>query len=233
MRGWLLSIALWFCVACTPQSAEPETQRARMVEEQIAGRGIRDPRVLDAMRSVPRHEFVPERLRAEAYGDHPLPIGHEQTISQPYIVALMTQELKPKAGDKVLEIGTGSGYQAAVLAKLVKDVYSIEIVEPLGKRAAADLRRLGFANVHTRVGDGYAGWPEEAPFDAIIVTCAPEDVPPALVAQLKEGGRMVIPVGKNEAQTLFVMVKRAGRMEEKQRVPVRFVPMTRGPVRSR
>lgn len=203
-----------------------------MVNEQLAKRDIRNDRVLEAMRSVPRHEFVPENLRALAYEDRPLPIGFEQTISQPYIVALMTQELDPKPADKVLEIGTGSGYQAAVLAKLVKEVYSIEIVEPLGRRAAADLKRLGFTNVHTRVGDGYAGWPEHAPFDAIIVTCAPEKVPPALVEQLKDGGRMVIPVGDENAQTLYLMVKRGGAMQERERIPVRFVPMTRGPARA-
>jgi protein-L-isoaspartate(D-aspartate) O-methyltransferase len=202
-----------------------------MVEEQLASRGIRDERVLEAMRAVPRHELVPPDRRKSAYEDRPLSIGHDQTISQPYIVALMTQELQPKPTDKVLEIGTGSGYQAAVLAKLTRAVYTIEIVEPLGKRAAADLERLGFKNVHTRVGDGYAGWPEEAPFDAVIVTCAPEKIPPALVEQLKDGGRMVIPVGNESSQELYIMVKRGQKMETRDKVPVRFVPMTRSPSR--
>jgi protein-L-isoaspartate(D-aspartate) O-methyltransferase len=232
MRGYLLPIAI-LCAACAPEAEVPDDARARMVNQQLAKRDIRNARVLDAMRAVPRHEFVPEKLRALAYEDRPLPIGFEQTISQPYIVALMTQELDPKPADRVLEIGTGSGYQAAVLAKLVKEVYSIEIVEPLGRRAAADLKRLGFTNVHTRVGDGYAGWPDHAPFDAIIVTCAPEKVPPALVEQLKDGGRMVIPVGNESSQTLYLMVKRGGVMQERERIPVRFVPMTRGPARER
>jgi protein-L-isoaspartate(D-aspartate) O-methyltransferase len=218
---------LFIAVCCV------EKLRTRMVDEQLAERGIRNERVLDAMRAVPRHEFVPAERRKDAYEDRPLPIGYDQTISQPYIVALMTQELQPAATDKVLEIGTGSGYQAAVLAKLVRDVYSIEIVEPLGTRATADLRRLGFKNVHTKIGDGYAGWPEEAPFVAVIVTCAPDKVPPALVEQLKDGGRMVIPVGDARSQKLFVMVKRGGKMETRDEVDVRFVPMTRGPARKR
>src|SRR5687767_11219188 len=168
MKRWVLAAAL-FCAACSPQAEDRmEEGRARMVKEQLAGRDITDKRVLDAMRSVPRHEFVPKELRSLAYADSALHIGHEQTISQPYIVALMTQALAPKPTDRICEVGTGSGYQAAVLAKLVRDVYSIEIVEPLAKRAAADLARLGFTNVHTKAGDGYAGWPEHAPFDAII-----------------------------------------------------------------
>jgi protein-L-isoaspartate(D-aspartate) O-methyltransferase len=232
MNWWLPAVAM-FCAACSPQAEDRFAEgRARMVKEQLAGRDITDKRVLDIMRSVPRHEFVPKELRPLAYADHALHIGHEQTISQPYIVALMTQALAPKAEDRVLEVGTGSGYQAAVLAKLVRDVYSIEIVEPLARRAAADLARLGFTNVHTKAGDGYAGWPEHAPFDAIIVTCAPEKIPPPLVEQLKEGGRMVIPVGR-EDQRLYLMEKRDGVMREREMIPVRFVPMTRGAPRAK
>jgi len=232
MKRWVLAVAL-FCAACSPQAEDRfEQGRARMVKEQLVGRDITDQRVLEVMRAVPRHEFVPKELRSMAYADHALHIGYEQTISQPYIVALMTQALAPKPTDRVLEVGTGSGYQAAVLAKLVRDVYSIEIVEPLAKRAAADLERLGFKNVHTKAGDGYAGWPEHAPFDAIIVTCAPTKIPPALVEQLKEGGRMVIPVG-SEDQRLYLMEKRDGSMREREMIPVRFVPMTRGAPRSK
>jgi protein-L-isoaspartate(D-aspartate) O-methyltransferase len=202
--------------------------RERMVEYQLEGpgRGIRNPRVLEAMRTVPRHEFVPEHLRSDAYEDHPLPIGHGQTISQPYIVAYMTEQLDPKPTDKVLEVGTGSGYQAAVLARLVKGVYSIEIVEPLGRRAEADLKRLGYTNVHVRVGDGYQGWPGEAPFDAVIVTCAPDHVPQPLTDQLKEGGKMIIPVGGFGDQALYLLEKRDGQIKQRAVLPVRFVPMT-------
>lgn len=168
-----------------------------MVEEQIAGRGVENAAVLDALRQVPRHLFIPESVRDQAYEDFPLPIGEGQTISQPYIVALMTQLADLGPEDKVLEIGTGSGYQAAVLSRLAREVYSIEILEPLGRRAAGTLQRLGYDNVHVRVGDGYGGWPEEAPFDAILVTAAaPDQPPPPLEEQLKVGGRMVIPVGK-------------------------------------
>jgi protein-L-isoaspartate(D-aspartate) O-methyltransferase len=203
--------------------------RERMVERQLAaaGRGITDPRVLAVMGQVPRHEFVPAELRDQAYADHPLPIGHDQTISQPFVVAFMTEQLAPKPGDKVLEIGTGSGYQAAVLAGLVKVVYSIEIIEPLARRAAADLRRLGYANVIVRAGDGYKGWPEAAPFDAIIVTCAPDHVPQPLVDQLAEGGRMIIPVGGALGQELHLLRKQAGKVGQQAVLPVRFVPMTR------
>lgn len=197
-----------------------------MVETQISARRIRDSRVLAAIQSVPRHEFVPAELRAHAYEDRPLPIGYDQTISQPYIVAFMTEQLAPQPTQRVLEIGTGSGYQAAVLAKLVAEVYTIEIVEPLAKRATADLSRLGFENVHVRAGDGYQGWPEAAPFDAIIVTCAPEHVPEPLVRQLKDGGRMIIPVGESGRQQLYVLEKRSGKVERRAVLPVRFVPMT-------
>src|SRR5512139_467223 len=170
--------------------------RAAMVANQIASRGVKDARVLEAMRTVPRHEFVPPPVRDDAYVDSPLPIGHGQTISQPYIVALMTELARPAPGDRVLEVGTGSGYQAAVLSRLVDKVFSVELVEPLAESAAATLRRLGYANVVVRNGDGYLGWPDEAPFDIIMVTAAPEAVPRALVAQLKPGGRMIVPVGR-------------------------------------
>jgi protein-L-isoaspartate(D-aspartate) O-methyltransferase len=199
-----------------------------MVTDQLAGpgRNITNARVLAAMGKVPRHELVPESLRSRAYADSPLPIGHEQTISQPFIVAFMTEQLDPKRTDKVLEVGTGSGYQAAVLAELVAQVYTIEIVDALAKGAAADLKRLGYTNIFVRAGDGYKGWPEAAPFDAIIVTCAPENVPPPLIEQLKDGGRMIIPVGPAGDQQLLLLNKRSGRLERQAVLPVRFVPMT-------
>lgn len=197
--------------------------RARMVRDQMPDIPAD---VLSVMARVPRHEFVPESGQALAYEDMPLPIGHGQTISQPYIVALMTAQLNPQNTDRVLEIGTGSGYQAAVLAKLVAEVFTIEIVKPLAERAAATLRRLGCDNVQVRLGDGSSGWPEAAPFDAVIVTCAPQAVPPALVEQLKEGGRLIIPVGSIGSQELFLLEKQGGRLIEQSRLPVRFVPMT-------
>ena len=191
-----------------------------------SGRGITNARVLAVMGQVPRHEFVPERQRAQAYDDHPLPIGYGQTISQPFIVAFMTEQLEPKPTDRVLEIGTGSGYQAAVLSELVARVYTIEIVDGLATRAAADLKRLGYTNVQVRAGDGYKGWPEAAPFDAIMVTCAPERVPQPLVEQLKDGGRIIIPVGLLWNQELVLLRKRGGKLEQHAVLPVRFVPMT-------
>jgi protein-L-isoaspartate(D-aspartate) O-methyltransferase len=202
--------------------------RQRMVADQLAGPGrdITNARVLAAMAKVPRHEFVPQRLRAQAYLDCPLPIGHDQTISQPFIVAFMTEQLEPSPTDKVLEIGTGSGYQAAVLAELVAKVYTIEIIEALAKQAAADLKRLGYTNVSVRAGDGYQGWPEAAPFDAIIVTCAPERIPAPLVEQLKDGGRMIIPVGQRWDQELVLLRKHGDKLEPRAVLPVRFVPMT-------
>jgi len=219
-------------VACDVRVAGSDfaAARERMVRQQLAapGRGITNARVLAAMGQVPRHEFVPAPLRARAYGDHPLPIGYDQTISQPFIVAFMTEKLEPQPMDKVLEIGTGSGYQAAVLAGLVSNVCTIEIVEPLARRAEADLKRLGYTNVLVRAGDGYQGWPDAAPFDAIIVTCAPERVPQPLVDQLKEGGRMIIPVGPAGDQALYVLQKQGGRVEKRAVLPVRFVPMTGG-----
>jgi protein-L-isoaspartate(D-aspartate) O-methyltransferase len=205
-------------------------QRERMVLYQLEapGRDIKDQRVLDAMRRVPRHEFVPEEYRDQAYDDHPLPIGYGQTISQPYIVAFMTEQLRPRPADRVLEIGTGSGYQAAVLSLLVAEVYTIEIIEPLARRASQDLARLGYNNVKVRHGDGYLGWPEAAPFDSIIVTCAPDEVPQALIDQLKEGGRMIIPVGDLGDQNLWLLVKEGNIVRREAVLPVRFVPMIRG-----
>lgn len=200
--------------------------RKIMVEEQLWGRNITNTRLLAVMRKVPRHEFVPQGLRASAYDDSPLPIGHGQTISQPYVVAFMTEKLEPRPTDRVLEVGTGSGYQAAVLAELVKEVYTIEIVEPLARRAEADLKRLGYTNILVRAGDGYQGWPEAAPFDAIMVTCAPEAVPQPLIAQLKDGGRMIIPVGPTGNQQLVLLRKEGERLEKRAVLPVRFVPMT-------
>jgi protein-L-isoaspartate(D-aspartate) O-methyltransferase len=199
-----------------------------MVQDQLTGPGrdITNARVLAAMGKVPRHELVPADQRSLAYEDRPLPIGHDQTISQPYIVALMTEKLAPQSTDRILEIGTGSGYQAAVLAELVKEVYTIEIIEPLAKRAEADLKRLGYTNVFVRAGDGFQGWPEAAPFDAIIVTCAPEQVPQPLVAQLKDGGRIVIPIGPAGNQQLVLLRKQGRELEQSAVIPVRFVPMT-------
>jgi protein-L-isoaspartate(D-aspartate) O-methyltransferase len=198
-----------------------------MVATQIAARGIVDPRVLDAMRRVKRHLFVPEPVRAAAYGDHPLPIGHDQTISQPYIVALMTELARVKPGARVLEIGTGSGYQAAVLAVLAKEVYSVEIVEPLAAEADERLARLGYRNVTVRSGDGYRGWPERAPFDAILVTAAPPEIPQPLLDQLAPGGRLVAPVGPERGEQVLVVVERTESGLKRWSVaPVRFVPMT-------
>lgn len=200
-----------------------------MVVQQLQGPGrdITHAATLRAMTRVLRHELVPPEVRSLAYADSPLPIGHQQTISQPYIVAFMTQALDPKPGDHVLEIGTGSGYQAAVLAELVHSVYTIEIVTPLATRAKADLARLGYTNIFVRAGDGYRGWPEAAPFDAIIVTCAPEQIPAPLIEQLKAGGRMIIPVGANGGrQELILLEKEGEKLKQRVVLPVRFVPMT-------
>ena len=220
-------LLLLFAAAC---QAKPDNDfdvaRRGMVEEQLAGRGIKSHAVLEAMAAVPRHEFVPENVRKFSYADEPLEIGYGQTISQPYIVAFMTELLDPQPADRVLEIGTGSGYQAAILSRLVSEVYTIEIVEPLAKRAAADLKRLGFKNVEVLAGDGYKGWPEHAPFDGIIVTCAPDHIPQPLVDQLRDGGRMIVPVGSPGMQELFLLRKRGGKVERAAVLPVRFVPMT-------
>jgi len=206
-------------------SDEYKAAREQMVREQIEDRGVRDARVLAALRKVPRHLFVPPEEQGEAYNDYPLAIGHAQTISQPYIVAYMTEALELKPRDRVLEIGTGSGYQAAILAELVTEVYSIEIVEALAKEAEARLRRLGYSNVRIRAGDGYRGWPEAAPFDAIIVTAAPGHVPQPLVDQLREGGRMVLPLGRWD-QELVRLRRSRGEILRESLLPVRFVPMT-------
>ncbi|MCA9080838.1 MAG: protein-L-isoaspartate(D-aspartate) O-methyltransferase [Planctomycetaceae bacterium] len=200
--------------------------RANMVDEALASEGVTNARVLESMRIVPRHLFVRPDLRPYAYFDQALDIGFKQTISPPFIVAYMTEVLDPQPEDRVLEIGTGSGYQAAVLSGLVKDVYTIEIVEPLGKRSADLLERLGYANVHTKIGDGYLGWPDAAPFDKIIVTCSPEDVPAPLIEQLKEGGRMIIPLGERYQQVFHLFEKRDGKLEKTRLLPTLFVPMT-------
>ncbi len=206
-----------------------ELQRQQMVASQLQARGVKDTRVLAAMGKVPREEFVPAEARARAYEDGPLPIGEGQTISQPYVVALMTELLAVTPGDKVLEIGTGSGYQAAILAELTPKVYTIEIIPTLARQAGETLHRLGYNTVEVKAGDGYLGWPEYAPFDGIIVTCAPTDVPQPLKDQLKDGGRMVIPVGSQlSGQTLYLLRKRGKKLEQTAVIPVRFVPMVRG-----
>ncbi len=218
-----------FILGCGTRAAEQPDEYARrrmnMVDNQIRARGIRDPRVLEVMRKVPRHEFVPADQAANAYDDNPLPIGLGQTISQPYIVAYMTEQLQVTPQSKVLEIGTGSGYQAAVLAELAKEVYSIEIVPDLARRSKETLATLGYSNVHVRAGDGYRGWPEQAPFDRIIVTAAPDHVPQPLVDQLAVGGRLIIPVGDYYQQILILTKTPRGVVEEKT-IDVVFVPMT-------
>jgi protein-L-isoaspartate(D-aspartate) O-methyltransferase len=228
-RSPFVLIATLTTALCGAPRAEQErdrsAERQRMVAEQLRGRDIKDARVLEVMARVPRHMFVPDSVGDLAYADHPLPIGHGQTISQPYIVAFMTEALAVRPDHKVLEIGTGSGYQAAVLGELAGDVYTIEIVEPLAERARALLASLGYKNVHVRAGNGYAGWPEQAPFDRIIVTAAPEEVPPALVEQLKMDGVMAIPVG-TDIQELRIMRRTEKGMHTVKTLPVRFVPMT-------
>jgi protein-L-isoaspartate(D-aspartate) O-methyltransferase len=222
-----LGMSLGFEETVCGQGADSLTAaREKVVREVLEAGGITDPRVLASMRATPRHEFIPAQQRQLAYVDMALPIGESQTISGIFVVAYMTEQLQPMPTDRVLEIGTGSGYQAAVLSPLVAEVYSIEIHEPLGKRAARTLQRLGYDNVFTRVGDGFAGWPEKAPFDKIIVTCSPEAVPQPLVDQLAEGGRMVVPVGTRYDQTLVLFTKRDGKLVEESLVPSLFVPMT-------
>ena len=223
-----LVVAFLATSGCQKQStstAEFVAERQKMVEQQLRPRGIHDERVLMAMMKVPREEFVPENLRDQAYQDSALPIGHDQTISQPFIVAFMTEQLRPRPSDRVLEIGTGSGYETAVLAELVKEVYTIEIVELLAKDASARLARLDYTNAHVKMGDGFQGWPEVAPFDSIIVTCAPDKVPQPLTQQLKDGGRMIVPVGSGLDQQLYLLEKKNGQLAQTAILPVRFVPM--------
>jgi protein-L-isoaspartate(D-aspartate) O-methyltransferase len=224
----LVHLAAEVCQSQSLTQAEFACARRKLVEEQIAApdRGITSRKVLEAMSSVPRHEFVPESYRNFAYRDEPLPIGYGQTISQPSLVAFMTDKLDLKPTDRVLEIGTGSGYQAAILSQLVSHVYTVEIVEALACRAMADLKRLGFDNVTVLTGDGYKGWPEYAPFDAVIVTCAPDHIPQPLIDQLRDGGRMVIPVGEPGNQSLYLLQKRGNAIEQHSILAVRFVPMT-------
>jgi protein-L-isoaspartate(D-aspartate) O-methyltransferase len=210
-----------------PPDDPRKAERERLVESEIVAPGsVTDPRVIEAMREIPRHEFVPADEADEAYADHPLPIGHGQTISQPSLVAWMTQALEPQPSDRILEIGTGSGYQAAILSRLVREIFSIEILPELAQLARENLSRAGVTNVHVRTGDGYFGWPEAAPFDGVIVTCCPTDVPPPLVEQLRDGGRVVIPVGQDFEQSLLVLEKHGGQLRELRALPVRFVPMT-------
>ncbi|MCM4161333.1 protein-L-isoaspartate(D-aspartate) O-methyltransferase [Antarcticibacterium flavum] len=224
----LLGLILFIIIPETVQDGFQQ-QREQMVKRQLEARGIKDQATLDAMRKVERHKLVPEDMKKNAYRDGPLPIGGGQTISQPFMVAFMTEAIMPKPDMKVLEIGTGSGYQAAVLAEIVDEVYTIEIVEELARRVQGDLKDMGYNNIHFKVGDGYHGWEEHAPFDAIIVTAAPEEIPPRLVEQLKEGGRMVIPVGaRGTVQNLQLIEKRAnGKIRTRELMPVRFVPFTR------
>lgn len=224
MVGW--GTAPIFAVG--PQT-QPQYERARnqMVDVAVVGAGVTDQRVIKSMRETPRHEFVPKKIRrTQSYLDAGVPIGESQTISSPFIVAYMTQELDPQSTDKVLEIGTGSGYQAAILSPLVKEVYSIEIVEKLGKTAAKVLKKLNYENVFTKIGDGYKGWEEHEPFDKIIVTCSPENIPQPLVDQLKEGGVIVVPMGERHHQTLYLMEKVDGKMVRQALRPTLFVPMT-------
>jgi protein-L-isoaspartate(D-aspartate) O-methyltransferase len=224
----ILLLTVFAIIACTAlEAADKEvfmSAREKMIQEQIQRRGITDKRVLEAMSKVERHLFVPENLQNAAYADRPLPIGYKQTISQPYIVAFMTQAISPNSDDRVLEIGTGSGYQAAVLAELVKEVYTIEILGPLAQSARSVLDGIGYENIKVKHGDGYKGWREYAPFDAIIITAAPPSIPEELVSQLKTGGRMVVPVGEFY-QELYLIIKTETGFDKKALLPVRFVPM--------
>jgi protein-L-isoaspartate(D-aspartate) O-methyltransferase len=235
----LLLLALLILTGCAPATLAPPLptavvdpytgERAAMVHEQIAGRGVRNSAVLAALSKVERHRFVPEEYMRAAYADHPLPIGYGQTISQPYIVALMSEALGIKPGDRVLEIGTGSGYQAAVLAEMGVEVYTVEIIPELARQATAVLDELGYSNVHTQNADGYFGWEAHAPYDAIIVTAAPDHLPQALGQQLKEGGRLVIPIGPvGSVQTLWLFEKQGGELTATNLGAVSFVPLTGG-----
>ena len=227
IRGAFIPVVFLLPLIAFPQDVY-KAERETLVKQTIESRGVEDPAVLKAMRSVKRHLFVPGESIANAYDDRPLPIGYGQTISQPYIVAYMTEVIKPKPEFKVLEIGTGSGYQAAVLAEIVKEVFTIEIVPELGTAATERLKKLGYKNVNVKVADGYHGWKEHAPFDAIIVTAAAEFVPPPLIEQLKDGGKMVIPIGSPFLnQSLMLIEKRGKKITTKSLIPVAFVPFTR------
>ena len=221
----LVALAACSAAPAAPPPARADAERERMVKEQIEARGIKDPLTLAALRKIPRHLFVPSASAGDAYGDSPLPIGHGQTISQPYIVAFMTEALGLRGGENVLEIGTGSGYQSAVLSRIAGTVHTIEIVPELARQARERLARLGYRNVEVRAGDGYLGWPEAAPFDAVIVTAAAPRVPEPLKQQLAEGGRLVVPVG-DEDQELLVVTRHGSAFDERRVLPVRFVPMT-------
>lgn len=224
----LICLAVLLFFQTFSEGADPYAlKRQQMVQNDIRGRDVRESKVLSAMGNVPRHLFVPHGYRDQAYEDHPLPIGEGQTISQPYVVALMTEALKLKGGDRVLEIGTGSGYQAAVLAEIVREVYTIEIRKNLAEKAESVLKELGYRNVKVKYGDGYFGWEEAAPFDAIIITAAANHIPPPLIKQLKEGGRLIVPLGSTVYfQTLILATKRKGQLDVEQLGPVAFVPMT-------
>jgi protein-L-isoaspartate(D-aspartate) O-methyltransferase len=217
------------CFSLTKKSQQYKKLRYEMVSKQIAARGIHDPKVLQAMRDVPRHVFVPENRRNSAYGDFPLPIGYGQTISQPYIVALMTELLKPESHDTVLEVGTGSGYQAAVLSRIVRKVYTIEIIPPLGRAAKGRVNKIGYTNIIMKIDDGYFGWEVKSPFDCIIVTAASDHIPPPLIKQLKPGGKMAIPVGKPFMVQKLMLIEKSeqGEVRMKTILPVRFVPLRR------
>ncbi|MFN0100689.1 MAG: protein-L-isoaspartate(D-aspartate) O-methyltransferase [Bryobacteraceae bacterium] len=230
LAPWLSALVLSNALAQAPAPADRyRSRRLNMVKEQIESRSVKNPAVLAAMRAVPRELFVPEGVRSQAYEDHPLPIGFDQTISQPYIVGLMTELLGPEKHHRVLEIGTGSGYQAAVLSALVDSIYSIEIVPELARSSAATLSALGFHNVTVREGDGYRGWPERAPFDRIILTAAPPEIPAVLLDELKPGGRLVAPVGVGVQDLVVVDKSASGKTTSRSVIPVRFVPMRRGP----
>ncbi len=221
----IIGLLLTAGTGCSQPVADYAVKREKMVREQIEFRGIRDARVLSAMRKVERHLFVPSSLASAAYGDHPLQIGYGQTISQPYIVAFMTEALALTSGMKVLEIGTGSGYQAAILAELCDSVFTIEIVPELGQQARRLLSMLGYRNILVRVGDGYQGWAAHAPYQVVIVTCSPTHIPRPLIDQLAESGKMIIPVGERDSQELIVLVKTRDKLKQRAVLPVRFVPM--------
>ncbi len=224
----MIKFGFLFFMLLIISGSEREAERHLMVRTQIQARGVEHRPTLNALKKVERHRLVPRDVVSYAYMDRPLPIGYGQTISQPYIVAYMTEAVQPQRGHKVLEIGTGSGYQAAVLAEIVDEVYTIEIVEELGRRARRDLNNLGYENIHVKIGDGYYGWKEHAPFDAIVVTAAAEYIPPPLIEQLNEGGRMIIPVGSPfMTQQLVLVEKKDGQVRSRNLMPVRFVPFTR------